>query len=116
MINPHYKINSEKPPSGLNFAEIAQIECLVKGTRLENRIFDAKIMGKIKNANAYVISVLGLNLFYPADAFDRRHNYIKSLKEKYGYPIRQIELEWGSFSGKINEFVVSEHELTKRNG
>ncbi|MHA2280303.1 MAG: hypothetical protein ACXAC5_05590 [Promethearchaeota archaeon] len=70
-------------------------------------------MGKVKNANAYVISVFGAYKFDPDDELHRRFHWFRSLKKKYGYPIRQIELAWGKFSGSSSEFIVPEHELKK---
>jgi len=92
---------------------MVSLECLVRGMRIENKTFKAKVIGKVKNANAYVINVFGLDIYYPAERYDERRNTMLSLKRKYGYPIRQIELEWGKFSGSGNEFVIPEHELKK---
>jgi hypothetical protein len=113
MINPFFKKKMETETSGFNFADMVSLECLVRGMRIEKRILQAKVMGKVKSANAYVVNIFGLDIYYPAEQYDRRYNTISSLKRKYGYPIRQIELEWGKFSGSINEFIIPEHELKK---
>lgn len=61
----------------------------------------ASVRAKIKNANAYVVSF----------KFDNR--YIDIIKDKYGYPIRQLPLEWGNFNGLVSEIIVPAKELTK---
>lgn len=100
-----------KTQNGFSLYDIVYIECLVKGMKLENRKFKAVITGKIKNAKAYIINVTEIGNFYPEDELNENIHRLNSLKSKYGYPIRQIELEWGRFSGSVREFVVSEHEL-----
>ena len=83
-----------------NIVEISVI--LPQSFYIKNHSFKAKVIGKVKNAEAYVIGVRG--------ATAENH---KELKRKYGYPIRQIELEWGKFSGNLNEYIISRHELIK---
>lgn len=113
MINPMFKIKTETTQSGFNFADLVVFDCLIKGIRLKNHTFQATVTGKVKNANAYVINVCNLDRFNTEEQKDRCRDYIINLKEKYGYPIRQIELEWGKFSGSIAEFIVPDFELTK---
>jgi len=114
MINPLFKIKIETNKSGFNFADIVILECFVKAVVIENKIFKAKIMGKVKNANAYVVSVFIIDKHgIDNDELERISAWCKGLKRKFGYPIRQIELEWGKFSGSMAEFIVPEHELTK---
>ena len=62
----------------------------------------AIVAGKVANANAYVVLAVGL-LEYE----------LHWLKNRYGYPIRQIELEWGKFFGIDNEFIISEDDIMK---
>ena len=80
MLNP-FKIKTKTISTGFSFAEIATIKCLVQGMRLEDCTFEVKITGKVKNANAYIINVLSLNTFYPAEQYDIRRYCLKSLKK-----------------------------------
>jgi hypothetical protein len=113
MINPFFKKKIETKASGFNFADMVSLECIIKGMRLEKKILKAKVIGKVKGANAYVVNIFGPDIYYPAERYDQRYDIMLSLKKKYGYPIRQIELEWGKFSGIANEFIIPKHELKK---
>ena len=62
----------------------------------------AVVVGKVVNANAYVILVPGLL----ADELQHMNN-------RYGYPIRHLKLEWGKFFGTDNEFIISEEDIVE---
>ena len=82
----------------MKFRDSVLIESLDLSGR--KKLISAMIFGKIKNINAYVI-------------ISKEPEDIKYLKNRYGYPIRQLELEWGKFSGSTMEFIIPEIELTK---
>jgi hypothetical protein len=82
----------------INFGDIKNIQIPLSVLNLK-----AKVHGKILGANAYIIS-----LFDPDGDLFRNLILFKS---HYGYPIRQIKLQWGRFDGSVNEFIVPGHEL-----
>lgn len=64
--------------------------------------FTGEIRAKIKGINAYVVSI-------PSVA-----NYVLGkLLEIYGFPNRYLELEWGGWTGRDNEFVIGIDKLTR---
>jgi len=90
-----------------NFGDDAQIKCGIElfssGTiTVGDLYFDVRICGKIKNTNAYIVTII-----------DEKSNYLKNLKKRYGHPIRQVELEWGKFTGSSKEFVIPDFEIIK---
>lgn len=104
MQNPikNYQLNAESMESAgnFNFGDIKYIGLI---PLFNFKKIKVRIHGKILNSNAYVISLL-----------DDKETIFKNLvlfKSMYGYPIRQIKLQWGQFTGNVNEFVVPGHEL-----
>jgi len=59
----------------------------------------AKIVGKVKDINAYVVTIIG--------------RMFVSATNSFGVPIRHIELEFGTFSGIDNEFIVPLDKIEK---
>lgn len=89
-----------------NFGDDVQIKCGVSnGSSVSDVFFDARVGGKIKNIPVYIVKIIGP---------DFRHNATTSLKKKYGYPIKQIQLEWGKFTGTANEFTVPAFEILRK--
>ena len=72
--------------------------------RYHSREHGVKIIGKIKDADAYVINALSVSF---------NSLVLVELKNRYGYPIRHIALEWGKFNGYVTEFVVPGCDLEK---
>lgn len=68
-----------------------------RGTKLEGIV-----VGKIKNVNAYII----------ATTIPGETNAI--LFRRFGLPIRNIELDFGKFSGSNKEYVISGKLLTEK--
>lgn len=73
--------------------------------KLYNRFWNngeiqATVIGKVNGADAYVILISGM-----------LESEEKHLKNRYGYPIRQLKLEWGKFFGTSNEFIVSKDDI-----
>lgn len=60
----------------------------------------AMVVGKVDGADAYVILISGM--------LESEEKY---LRNRYGYPIRQLKLEWGKFFGTPNEFIVSKDDI-----
>ena len=88
-----------------NFGEDVEIKCKLANDISPDVFFDVRIGGKIKNADAYVINIIHNG--------ESDFEYLRLLKKRYGYPIRQIELEWGKFTGNANEFIIPQFELLK---
>lgn len=66
----------------------------------------AAIFGKLDNVEAYVVNMGGHSDY-------RRY---QAAKEKYGYPIRHLPLEWGKFTGQVGELIIPTSDLRKDTG
>lgn len=60
------------------------------------------VFGKIKDKDAYVVSLRGLDL-----------NNRLAVRTKFGYPNRHLKLEWGSYAGTSEEFIIGIDDLEK---
>lgn len=75
----------------------------------------AIIYGKIKDSDAYVILVnnkefheTGIDMECALSYRTREQNILLG---KYGYPNRNLELEWGAFNGYLGEYIVPRNDL-----
>ncbi len=59
------------------------------------------VYGKIKDKNAYVVSLRGV-------AMD-----LNILIKTFGYPNRHLPLEWGNYTGGEHEFIVNGKDLIR---
>ena len=72
----------------------------IKITDSYGRIIEGVVYGKVKDCNAYVINSMEYNS--------------SLLKEFAGIPNRNIELEWGHFTGRSAEVIVAGDKLEKK--
>lgn len=62
--------------------------------------YTVQIHAKVKGSDIYVVGCPGAS-----------KNIVKRWMAVFGLPNRYLELEWGSFSGKDNEFMVKSDQL-----
>lgn len=94
--------------TGFSLGDNIKTKCMVMGMKLGETEFYGKICGKIKGSDSYIVCLNGYNY---------KDDYVyKSLLRRFGYPIRQIDLEWGFFHGIGLEFIIPEHEMELLNG
>jgi len=100
MKSLYINIQKHKEQEGLSGNFKYKEKVYIKISKNSVTVVECSITGKVKNANAYIVFALD-------------YRFTRELRNKYGYPIRHIALEWGNFTGKSNEFIIKATDIQR---
>jgi hypothetical protein len=79
-------------------------------------IAPATVRGKVSGMNVYLVLLDDRSFVGTSNIKVYYHSLTERMNSaagKYGYPIRHLELEWGSFYGYDGEFLVPADDLER---